>query len=268
MTDANATTRVLVPLDGSAEARHAINPALRIARVVNCPIDLVTVHEPINGQWADNLDEIAAQLPHDQVDVEMVAGGKPGNVIASMTAEHPGTLLCMSAMRRDEFDRIILGSVSSEMLRSSTTPVLFAGAGYVASREPERYERLVVCLDGSSRGDTALRIAATWARMLGLHVELVRVVTADEGTDHLEDIDALLDQRAATLTAQDISTSTTVLHGEDPAGSISELLWSRPNSLALTATHGRTGLTRILLGSVTAELLNNSPTPILVVRSL
>ncbi|WP_281245775.1 universal stress protein [Amycolatopsis marina] len=32
----------------------------------------------------------------------------------------------------------------------------------------------------------------------------------------------------------------------------------------MTATHGSTGLTRLLLGSVTTELLTRSPTPVLV----
>lgn len=268
MTDQDVSTRVVVPLDGSVEARHALNPALRIARVLKCPIDLVTVHEPVNGQWANNLDAIAAQLPYEQVDVEMVASGRPGDVITAMAAEHPGTLLCMSAMHRDEFDRLVLGSVSSHVLRTSTTPVLFTGPGYVASREPERYERLVVCLDGSSRADTALRVATGWAHRFGMHVELVRVVASAEEQDSLEDINKLLAQRTATLAADDVSVTATLLHGDDPAASIAELVSSRPNTLALTATHGRTGLTRILLGSVTAELLNRSPSPVLVVRSV
>jgi len=264
-----ATTRVLVPLDGSVSARHALDPAVRIARMLQVPMDLVSVHEPINGHWADNLDEVAADIPYDQVDVELVAGGRPGNVISAMVAEQPGTLLCMSAMRRDEFDRIVLGSVSSEMLRSSTSPVLFAGAGYMPSHEPQQsYDGLVVCLDGSSRADTALRVAGGWARTLGLHVELVRVAPSTAESDEIDEIDDLLAHRARTLTAENIGTSTTVLHGDDPAASIAELLQSRPGSLALTATHGRTGLARILLGSVTAELLNRSPTPLVVVRSM
>lgn len=260
-------SRVLVPLDGSAAARHALDPALRIARVLRCPLDLVTVHEPVNGQWADNLDDIAAALPYEHVDVEMVAGGRPGGVLTGMVTEVPGTLLCMSAMHRDEFDHLVLGSVSSQVLRASTTPVLFVGPGYVAPTGAERYERLVVCLDGSSRADTALRVAADWARTFRMRVELVRVAAPDEDQDSLAEMNSLLAQRAATLAAADVAATTTLLRDADPAATIADLVRAHPNTVALTATHGRTGLSRILLGSVTAELLNRSPSPVLVVRS-
>ncbi|MBE1579615.1 MULTISPECIES: universal stress protein [Pseudonocardiaceae] len=262
--DTQAVSRVLVPLDGSDEAQRALLPALRVAQTLDCPIELVTVYDPVNGRWARDLDDIAEQLPYDQVEVAVVGAGWPGEVIADMAGEEPGTLVCMSAQHRDEVDRLVLGSVSAHLLRTSRAPTLVVGPGYELSRLPRRYERLVVCLDGSGRAETALAVATTWACLFATEVELVHVAFPRETPGNLEALGAGLSRAADALADDGVQASATLLTGDNPAASIAELLQSRPATLAITATHGSTGLTRLLLGSVTTELLTRSPTPVLV----
>lgn len=261
-------TRVLIPLDGTAESRHALQPGLRIAEALGCPVELVTVYDPVNERWENHLDDLAAQLPYEQVEVTVVGGGAPGPVVAEIAAEQPGTLVCMTAMHLDEFDRLALGSVSAHVLRSSDSPILFVGPAYRNTPIPPRYRRLVVCLDGSSRAEAALNIAAIWARTFEIEVELVRVTAPDEDQAELDSIRDGLKRTSDTLSAEGVPATATLLAGDDPAESIAGLLASRSAAFALTATHGRTGLPRLLMGSVTAELLTRSPTPVLVIRSV
>lgn len=261
-------TRVLIPLDGTAEARHALQPGLRIAEALGCPIELATVYDPVHDRWEHNLDDLAAQLPYAQVEVTLVGGGQPGPVIAEIAAEQSGTLVCMTAMHLDEFDRLALGSVSAHVLRAGNAPILFVGPRYQYVPDPRSYRRVLVCLDGSSRAEAALNVATSWARIFEIEVELVRVIADDEDRTDPDSIRSGLERTTDTLIAEGIPATVTLLAGDDPAERIAELLASRPAALALTATHGRTGLNRLLMGSVTTELLARSPSPVLVIRSV
>lgn len=264
MADERTVTRVLVPLDGSVEARLAVDPALRIAEPLNLPVELVTVYEPLNGRWAEDLDELADRLNYEQVEVSVVGSGWPGEVITEMAAEHPGTLVCMAAQHQDRVDRLALGSVSSHVVRADTAPFLFVGPGYEPPRQRSSYRTLVVGMDGSSRADTAVTVAAVWARCFSSEIELVHVAAPDAEQADVDTFRTHLSEAAERLATEGVSASVTLLRGTDPAERIAELLAARESSLALTVTHGRNELGRLLLGSVTAELLARSPTPVLI----
>lgn len=259
-----SVTRVLVPLDASDWARQVLDPAVRIARASGCPMELVTVYDPVRGNWAQDLDELADGLPHDDIDVSVVGAGWPGDVIAGMAGEQRGTLLCMSALHRDELARLVLGSVSAHVLRAAEEPVLLVGPGHRAEDAPERYRRLVVCLDGSTRSESALTAARAWGRDFGLELELVHVADPTRSEVERERLHTRLTGVADELSGSTVPTTATLLTGDNPAEAIAELLGERPDALALTASHGRTGFTRLLLGGVTAELLTRSPCPVLV----
>lgn len=258
---------MLVPLDGSPEAETSIEPALKIARPLDCPLELVTVRDPVYGRWERELDDVADALAYDQVEVTLVGAGWPGDVIVEMASEQPGTLVCMAARHRDQFDRLVLGSVSAHVVRNNPEPVLLVGPNYRTGSAPVTYRELVVCLDGSARSGAALDVAATWARLAHLGVELVHVASPAEPRAARAVTEAELARLADTAFPGDPPTGVTVLVDEDPARAIADLLADRPDALALTVTQGRTGLTRLLLGSFTAELLTRSASPLLIVRA-
>lgn len=255
-------TKVLVPLDGSAASRRALGPGLRIARRVGCPLELVTVYDAVRHAWERELDELAEQTGYERADVALVSSAAPGDVIASMAREHPGTLVCMSTQGRSAVDRMLLGSVTSYVLAARGAPVLLVGPAY-SDATPERYEQLVVCLDRSGRDRALLRVAEHWARALDLTVELVHVVPPDRQNVRAE-LDDYLADLADQLTDQGRPATRTVLAAPHVAPAIAEVLASRTAALAVIAPRGRTGLRRLLVGSVTAEVLAASPAPLLI----
>lgn len=258
---------MLVALDGSVEARQALEPALKIAQLSRCPLELVTVYDPVHSRWAHDLDNVAEGLGYDQVEVTLVGAGWAGDIIVQMASEQPGTLVCMASHNRDQLDRLFLGSVSTHVIGNNAEPVLLVGPGYQSATAPARYERLVVCLDDSPRAAAALAVAATWARIARLETELVHVASPAKPQIALDVIEADLVRTANALTGGHMPITPTVLIDSSPAESIANFLANRPTAIALTATHGRTGLPRLLLGSVTAELLIRSPTPLLVTHA-
>jgi nucleotide-binding universal stress UspA family protein len=255
-------TKVLVPLDGSSTARQALAPGLRIARRRGCPLELVTVYDPVRHAWERELDDLAEQTGYERADVALVSSAAPGEVIAALAREQAGTLVCMATQGRGAVDRMLLGSVTSHVLAASTAPMLLVGPGYAAA-EPERYERLVVCMDRSDRDAAVLPVARQWARQLVLTVELVHVAAPDSSPAG-DGADAYLARLAGDLEGEGLAAARTVLEAPTAAAAIAQLLADRAGAIALLTPRGRAGLRRLLVGSVTAELLTRSSAPVLV----
>lgn len=63
-----------------------------------------------------------------------------------------------------------------------------------------------------------------------------------------------------------VAATYTRLSGSDAAGELTRLLGERPRTPAILSCRGRTGLARLVLGSVSSELLETSPVPLLLAR--
>ncbi|QUX31856.1 universal stress protein [Nocardiopsis akebiae] len=260
---ARAITRFLVPLDGTAGAAAALGPALRAARVLRVPLELLTVRDRVNRAWVEDVDAVAAGLDYDRVEVSMVGSGWPGDVIVDAVAEQTGTVVCMATHDRDRFSRLMAGSVTGHVLRQAAAPVLMIGPGYLCDGGGGAGGRALVCLDGGSRDADTLALGRGWARQLGLEVELVHVASPGGAAV----AGARLSGAARRLEADGLAVRTTVLTGTDPAGGITGLLHRRPGALAVLASRARVGIPKLVLGSVSSRILAASPRPVLLTRS-
>lgn len=143
------------------------------------------------------------------------------------------------------------------------------------------YTRIVVGLDGSDLAEGALRSGAELAKALNVPLHLVRV--ADLATVHWGATDAsdsyaalsqemanektaagsYLEVMAAPLRDEGLNVTTEVRSGT----AARELLkLSTPDDLIVVASHGRSGIERLLLGSVAEEVARKAPGPVLITR--
>lgn len=256
-------TRLLVPLDGSAEAAAAIDPALRIARSLQIPLELLTVHDPVHGKWAKDIDDIADHLAYDHVEVALVGAGWAGDVISGMVTEQPGTVVCMATHNRDRFSRLVVGSVTEHVLHRAPAPVLMIGPHYQPGETDVAFQRALVCQDGTPRDASSLATAESWARQLDLELELVHV--AAPGTEGPAEVP--LQEAAERLREGGLTATSTILASAEPASQITEVLRQRPGALAVLNGHARVGLSKFVLGSISSKLLEHSPLPLLITRS-
>lgn len=144
------------------------------------------------------------------------------------------------------------------------------------------YERVVVALDGSTRGERALDQAADLAAIVGAPLHLVRVadmawlrlgqtggssriaeLTAEVAEERRQ-ADRYLGDLAGKLRDRGLIVST-----ESRAGMAARELLDlvRPGDLLVMSSHGRSGPVRWLLGSVAEEVVRQSPCPVLLVRA-
>jgi nucleotide-binding universal stress UspA family protein len=117
---------------------------------------------------------------------------------------------------------------------------------------------ILVPTDFSDTAQTAVRVARTYAAALSATVHLLHIAGRDE-------------QATTTLLTGEASAFgpgigvTTALRFGDPAQAIVEYARSQGIDLIVMGTHGRTGVSRALLGSVTERVVRSAPCPVLAV---
>jgi nucleotide-binding universal stress UspA family protein len=261
--------------------------------------------EQVDVEWRDAEDYLqrVTQLPlladidtRSTVDI-----GSAETALQEAIASSQCDLLVMTSHGRTGLARWALGSIASHLVRYADVPVLvFREQGpKLESPHPdmEHLFRVLVCLDSSEFAEAALAPAAQLAlalgggtergtppaRQAGLH--LVLVIPPSEGdrssrppalglADAKEYLAAVADRMKQEYPA--LTLSWTVGVGADVAKAIVRVAESGEDvegagvfggcDVVALSTHGRTGIARWTMGSVTERVLDSSNLPALVVR--
>lgn len=137
------------------------------------------------------------------------------------------------------------------------------------------FARILVPLDGSPLAEGILSEVAELARLHGAEILLLRVALAHTfpGVDATEaqvqavqEAEGYLAEVERGLTARGIRVSSAVRYGQ-AAEEILDHAQARHAGLIAMCTHGRTGILRIMLGSVAEAVLRASPVPVLLLRA-
>jgi len=296
--------KLLVPLDGSDSAERALEYAVRLARAGQGGITLVQVAlappsmsvdgmdwRQYQAQAVDDAEQYLAAVVRtlgDQVPVQtlVVPNGNPAAQIVSQVQSLEADAIVMATHGRTGLAHLLFGSVAEMVLAETSVPVFLVHArpGKPAQQPFDpRAGRLIVPLDGSPFAEAALDLAVDF---LGPEGELV-LVTVVEPPDHVLRDErgravAYLDQQAEAHTREgrgyledvarrlrrndpDIRVSVDV-RMDEPSEGILDAAADRGTDLIIMATHGRTGLRRVSVGSVAGDVLRNGRTPLLLVH--
>ena len=144
------------------------------------------------------------------------------------------------------------------------------------------FSRILVPVDGSAASDQAVRTAVSMASAFGASVAIVSVIDpfafTGVGSDmaygqneYLEAARAQADRAniAARNACADGSVQATasVMEGTAVYSSIIEAAEVAQADVIVMGSHGRKGLEKLILGSVTAQVLAHSHLPVMVVRA-
>lgn len=271
---------VIVPLDGSELAEQALPFATAIAKGLGVPLELLRV---MPAETAGEEDEARAYLDHvrdrvgDQAQVTIKTGKPAAQIIAaSEAATEP--LIVMTTHGRGGIGRLVFGSVADQILRGITAPVLLIRSGTTTAAEAN-VQTIMVPLDGSEFSEVALPYAERLAKVFNAEVRLVSVVeaayvadgtvlapaVAAEAIPEVRETAEYLVSVAQRLRDNGIRVQTQVLEGFPTNQLLAYEKESRAD-LAVMATHTRTGLGRLVYGSVAERVLNNGTVPVLMVQ--
>ena len=290
---------VVVPLDGSAFAEQAVQPAAWIAQRSGGQLILLHVCVPAN-HFAGTVDvetEEAKTAARHRLTKYMgdlanrvsgsirlpvsfrVAEGNAVTGIVDAAADLRADLVVMTSHGLGELADAWIGSVADGVLRQSQVPVLLVRPRTNgADREP-RYQRILVPLDGSPTSEQALAPAIKLAKLANGAITLMAVVRLQPPMGEPEPLVAGADTAAAEFRCAEayIAEVTARVNKEVRADGIVRVslhpamailaVASELNADAITmATHGRSRLQRMTIGSVSDKVLRASSTPVLVVR--
>jgi nucleotide-binding universal stress UspA family protein len=188
----------------------------------------------------------------------------------------------MSTHGRSGPERWYLGSVADKVLQSAVVPLLL-----YRPKEDEvsevTFQKIIVPLDESTLAKEALPTAEFLARTLDLELLLVRVLNtyswaftdlSPYGAHNLpvellqtieEAATKYLDNTVAGLREKGLKADSRLMLG-DPGSEINDLASQTPNSLVVISTHGRSGVGRMVMGSVADKVVRGSGSPVLLLR--
>jgi len=270
--------RILVPTDGSRSAEAAARHGIVIAEAFDASVHVISVtgekerDERLAKAQAQDAISHLEELFEQESDLScqsVIEHGSPYEAILSYASENDIDLIVMGTHGRRGLSRVLLGSVTERVIRLSNDPVI-AVPPHAIGREREGYERILIPTDGSPGATAAVEHGISIAERLGAAVRVLCVIENEIGLPPLGDplrdeavevVDAVAEQAAD----RDISLSTHVQPGI-PHEVINNFVSAHGIDLVTMGTHGRSGIRRQLLGSVTERVLRTSDAPVLTVR--
>jgi nucleotide-binding universal stress UspA family protein len=260
---------IIVPLDGSDRAAHALEPAIDLALRSGARLVLLRAAVPAGreGPTQEMMHQLVGQRPGLRYAVR-TDGDLPAPAIAAVTGSLDGSLLCMSTRGRSSLGQALLGSVTEAVLRTVNRPVILVGPRCPPT-PPAHWGPVLACVDGSRVSEQVLSLAADWARWL--HTELVLVHAVDRDTGLPETYpseEAYLRQVVERLPPGGPQVTTEVLQGGDPARAlVRRAQQGRRGGLLALCTHGHRGFSRLVMGSVAMSIVRRARQPVLVQRA-
>ncbi|MBI4010668.1 MAG: universal stress protein [Candidatus Rokubacteria bacterium] len=278
--------RILVPLDGSRLSEAIVPLAEALARDYDAELLLVRALRTLNSAEAEVKAQEEAEAYLRGRAEEMTTRGlrvewkvwydEPDRAIADAARFNEVDLITMTTHGRGGWSRLMFGSVAEGLVRMAPVPVLLV-RGELAWR-PGDLRKIVVPLDGSERSEAILPVVERLAGPFDLGIELLRAIeplpayaAAEISSARTEEMIALeeadaegyLRKVATPLEAKGLRVTRSVGRGlaVDVILRRTEELGA---GLVAMSTHGRTGVGRLLIGSVAERVLRSAPVPVLL----
>lgn len=216
--------------------------------------------------------------------VHLDAGlGRPSDSLVALARKEEADLIVVGTHQRTGASKWWYGSVSQRIVHEAPVSVLCVPANTAAPLTIPEVRRVLAPTDLSEVGISAIRHAYSIVPAGGT-VHLLHVLEPVGGTPPLyaqylaphgataltpeqqritEELRGLIPPEAAV---RGISTRVEVVHGRKVSEAIGQAAERYNCDVICLATHGRSGLSKALLGSVAQEVLQNSPRPVMLVR--
>jgi nucleotide-binding universal stress UspA family protein len=298
-------SKIVVPLDGSPVAEAALPYARALALSANLPVELLSVIDldemarhiaTESGLFLDTLDDFATRRRSEYltalaqsfagsaVSCQIGRGDAAGSIIEHAAAEKTA-LICLATHGRSGLQRWLLGSVAEKVLRASANPVLLVrGSGTAPVNPVKSLDSIIVALDGSSVAEQVLPAVSEIAKSLDSEVILFRAYSVPHGSFYegggsyavdqqrlsanIEtDVQLYLEERRTVLANAGLAKVSYASQEGLAADAIIQFARNQPDGLIALCSHGRSGVQRWALGSVTETVVRHADNPVLILRA-
>lgn len=276
--------RILVAVDGSPASKNALEQVFKLARdkgkwiiavainpLYKGDIDLSgvrNINEVLTGRGEEILTEVRERANIEGVTIKTrLENGEIYEKIIDVAEEEGCDLIAMGRRGMSRIERALMGSVTARVIGH------FKGRILVVPRDTTLgWENILVATDGSKYSEPAVEEAVNNAKSYGGALKIVRAVNVTEEFQvHAPGlVEKLINEAKEGLEGirnnarqAGVDTEIFVREGE-PYKVIVKLAEQLNAGVIVMGSHGRTGLRRIFMGSVTARVIGHSHCPVLV----
>lgn len=293
---------VLIAYDGSSDAELAIALAGALRWPSDSKLQVAAVVEPVLPHYTGvrsmgpavpppeidpvmieqrqrQVSDAAARLSGDDHQAEgVVLRGWPAPMLVDQATRLAADLVIAGSRGHGAVVSMLIGSVSAAVVDTAPCPVLVARTNQVRT--------IVLAVDGSGPADVAESLLSTWPIFEDVRIHVISVadvmepvqfglappafhraaadhasVVAEQKGDHTR----IAEETAARLRSAGRQADATVRTGR-AAGEIIAFAAETGADLVVMGSQGRTGLARMVLGSVARKVLNGTGVSVLIVR--
>ena len=234
-------------------------------------------------EWAHELtrlNELADGLRRAQaiqVFAQVLHGGHVARALLTHARETGVDFVVMTTHGHGGLRPFGVGSVASHLVHHLDVPILVMRPSSEAPDMPiaPSFQHVLVPLDGTDRSEEVLPAARELAYPFGSSVTLLRVIEHGvwpinvlevqvQDVKRKDDARAYLDDVARRISPMWVTPTIAITTNESAAAGILDASEDTGADLIAMATHGRTGVSRMVLGSVADEVLRSTRLPLLL----
>ena len=279
--------KILVAVDSSESSRNALHQAFKLANEEKCWITVTSVVPPYEGEIEilgvkdiraalrkpcdDALAEVEKIAKNERMLVKTVCEeGEVYERIVDLADAENCDVIVMGRRGLGRVERALVGSVTARVIGHTQRDVLVVPNGTSVG-----WKTIVLATDGSKYSAAAAERAIAFAKSYGGELKVLSVVDVPsefyaEAPKAVED----LVQKAKGFVADvkkraeaaGVPAETFVAEAE-AYQAVNKLAQEQKANMIVLGSHGRTGLRRLLMGSVTEAVISHASCPVLIVKS-
>lgn len=278
--------KILVAIDGSLSSVHALRQSFKFAEAEKCWMTVVSVIPPYLGDLdstsvgnvmaslrkpcEDALAEAAHLAAEARIMVRTVCEeGEPHERIVDLSDSENYDLIVTGRRGHHKLERALVGSVTARVIGYSHKDVLVVPMDAAVG-----WQRILLATDGSKYSEAAAQRAIDFAVSYGGELIILSVVDvpaefygeSPEAWDNLvAKAQTYADKAKQMAEAAGITVKAHVREAETWQ-TIIDMADEKKADTIIMGSHGRTGLKRLLMGSVTEKVIGHAACPVLVVK--
>jgi len=266
--------KLLVPTDGSKFSEAAVREAIGLAKTCGSKLYVISVVEvnpefeatapalveKMEKETRQYLDTVKKNAFSEGIDCEIIVheGEEPYQYIVDEAKKNKAEIIIMGRHGRTGLKRLMMGSVTAKVIGHAPCKVLV-----VPKTATIAYKKILVATDGSKYSEAASLEAIGIAKRTGSNLIILSVATknanlpaAKKSVDKVRQVAEKEGLKVETLTPKGTPYQVIVNTAE-----------RKNTDLIVVGSHGRTGLEKLLMGSVTERVIGHAGCAVLVVKA-
>ena len=278
--------KILVAVDGSEAGKNALRQAIKLSCTEGCWVTAASVIPPYSGDLAltsignikKSLMEPAEKALSEAQEIAkaeraamktVCEEGEVHEKIVDLAEGENFDLIVMGKRGRHRLERALIGSVVARVIGYTEKDVLVVPDGTAIG-----WKTILISTDGSRYSEVAIARAMDFAKSYDGKLKVVSVVDVPseyyaEAPKAVEDLTkkakGFVNDVKKKAEASNIDAETFVGEGE-AYKVITDLAKKEKADVIVMGSHGRTGIKRLLMGSVTEGVIGHASCPVLIVK--